>query len=213
MSYFYCNIRHRQRWGFVIYRTDYSSEEDWTKLKIMINTWSKDEYKTSEEATLIQSWQNHWWFDDQSQFDNPSVAQLRKHFKETWVPSLSERERSRGWPEQLMFFVVDKEVLDSVRPHSINLSEHCGEYPYIKAWDSDVPAADDSGYPGWMNVNVPTLLNLYETAIFVGAQDMRALRSRSTDYFSSQRVWVEDDHYGDQEEEIDAVSDAAEGSN
>ncbi|KAH0373849.1 hypothetical protein KCU65_g338, partial [Aureobasidium melanogenum] len=212
MSLLYCSIRHRQRWGFVIYRTDYSSQQDWTKLKVMINTWNKDEDKASEQATLIQSWQNHWWVDDQSQFENASVAQLRTHFKETWLPSLSERERSRCWPEHLMFFVVDKEVLDSVHPHSTDLSEHSGEYPYIKAWDSSHSVIDESGYPSWMNVRVPTLLDLYQTAVFVDAQEMRALRSRSTDYFSSQLVWMEDDHYGDQEEEVDAESDAEEGS-
>lgn len=107
-----------------------------------------------------------------------------------------------------MFFVVDNEVLNSVHSHSTNQSDHTGEYPYVKAWGSGPSVVDESGYPGWMNVRAPSLLDLYRTAIFVDAQDMRALRSKSTDYYSSQRVWLEDDHYGDQEEEIDILSDA-----
>lgn len=173
----------------------------------MINTWNMHAYKISGEATLIQSWQQHWWFDDKSQFDNASVAQLREHHKTTWLASLSEGERRRYRPEQLMFFVVDKEVLDSVRPHSTDLSEYQGDYPYLKAWDSNSPAADDGDYPGWMNVKVPVLRDLYEMAVFLDAETMRALRSRSTDYFNSYLVHMEDDHFGEQEEDIDAEDD------
>lgn len=58
-----------------------------------------------------------------------------------------------------------------------------------------------------MKTKLPEVLYLYELALSIDIKSMRALRSRSTEWFSRDLVWYDDDHYGDQEEEIDATDD------
>ncbi|KAH0346239.1 hypothetical protein KCU83_g7399, partial [Aureobasidium melanogenum] len=145
-----------------------------------------------------------WYFDDQSEFDGASIDYLRDHFQNTWFAGLSTEERRRIWPEHYMFLVVDKKALESVRPLEIEHPRfYFGEYPYCKVWDRDAPP-EDSDYPGWMKIRLPEVFYLYGLALQTDDKSMKALRSKSTDWFSRDLVWYEDDHYGEQEEDIDA---------
>jgi hypothetical protein len=40
MSFIYTQLRYRERWGFVIYRTDYTSEANWMNFTTILNTWT-----------------------------------------------------------------------------------------------------------------------------------------------------------------------------
>lgn len=161
-------------------------------------------------APIIYSWQKMWVFDDKSQFENASIANLRDHFQNTWFAGLSTEEQRRTWPEHHMFLVVDKEALDSARPLEVELPEfYFGEWPYCKVWDKDA-SAENNDYPGWMKIRLPEVFYLYELALSIDVKEMRALRSKSTEWFSRDLVWYNDDHYGDQEEEIDASDDEEE---
>ncbi|KAG9665005.1 hypothetical protein KCU95_g3131, partial [Aureobasidium melanogenum] len=205
MSAFYSELRNKQRWGFVIYRTDYSSEELWQKFKTIMQNWTMHIIRhRGSEAAVIHSWQKMWYFDNHNQFDGASIDYLRDHFQNNWYTGLSPEERRRTWPEHYMFLVVDQEALGSIRPLEIELPKfYFGEYSYCKVWDKDTPP-EDSDYPGWMKIRLPEVFHLYGLALQIDVKNMQVLRSRSTDWFSRDLVWYDDDHYGDQEEDIDA---------
>lgn len=114
-SLFFADVQFLKRWGFAIYRTDYSSEENWIKFTNMLDTWSSHVIKNKgpEEAPLIESWKQMWWMSDQDKFENASHGQLRQHFN-TWLDTLSTKERSITRPEHYMFLVVDKDILDII---------------------------------------------------------------------------------------------------
>jgi hypothetical protein len=94
-----------------------------------------------------------------------------------------------------MFIVADTEALNSIHGIEISLPKHYfGGYPYLKVWDKDAPEEDED-YPGWMKVRLPEVFYLYELALSVDVKSMRALRSRTTDWFSRDLVVYEDDAF------------------
>ncbi|KAI4846818.1 hypothetical protein E4T44_04853 [Aureobasidium sp. EXF-8845] len=115
MNGFWLKLRLKKRWGFVIYRIDYSSGADWTKFLEMYETFSDQGLPSSDDedgrrdAKLRRqmSWQNN-----KPQFDAATIAQLRLHFRE-WAAS-ENLLRQRESPELHMLMVVDKDVLDKV---------------------------------------------------------------------------------------------------
>ncbi|KAG9993071.1 hypothetical protein KCU78_g19080, partial [Aureobasidium melanogenum] len=114
-SLFFLDVRLNKRWGFVIYRTDYSSEEDWIKFIKMLETWCSPiiENKGPEEAPLIELWKQNWYMSDKDKFENATPSQLRQHFH-SWLATLSTKERNITLPEHYMFLVVDKNILDII---------------------------------------------------------------------------------------------------
>ncbi|KAI4724865.1 hypothetical protein E4T49_07405 [Aureobasidium sp. EXF-10728] len=195
----FLSLQNKQRWGFVVYRTDYSSERDWTKFQTMLNTWTLrffDE-KKPEEVSLIHAWQQMWYFDDESQFENASIEQLREHYRGAWLSSLPSEERDDKWPEQQLFLVADKEVLDHVGHFHVELTRNpLGEYPFIKAFDKYAPKPGDD-YPAWMKVKIPAVFYLYEVPLHLGTKSMRALRPRDTDWFKRDDCYYPEDTYAD----------------
>jgi hypothetical protein len=108
----------------------------------------------------------------------------------------------RVLPEHYIFLVVDDEVLDSVRPHSTDIDEHKGEFPFVKAVDGNAEAEGrGDGYPGCMKVKIPSVFTLYVAALDTEVQNMRAVCPRTTEWFSRDRVWLDDHNWLDDEEE------------
>jgi hypothetical protein len=195
-------VRHRKRWGFVVHRTDYSSEENWAKLKNILNTWTMMmiKNKPTEEAAQLHSWQQMWWFDDQNQFDNASIEQLREHYNNSWSAGLTAEQREGALPETLLFLVADKEVLDNVRPFHVELTQNPpGESPYVKAFDKHPPMPEND-YPAWMEVSLPAVSYLYELSLCMDITSMRALRSRDTDLFKRDDCLYAEYTYADVED-------------
>lgn len=62
MSNYTTILWRRQRWGFVIYRTDYSSKADWTKFLAMFKTWALHGFPGPqlENGRLARSCQHHY---------------------------------------------------------------------------------------------------------------------------------------------------------
>jgi hypothetical protein len=103
-----------------------------------------------------------------------------------------------------MFLVVDKEALDSGHPLNVELPKHYfGEYPWLTVWDKQEPQEEESGYPGWMKIRLPEVFYLYELALSVDIKSMRALRSKSTDWFSRDLVIYEDDAFATEDRDED----------
>jgi hypothetical protein len=196
MSAFYSELINKERWGFAIYRTDYTSEESWQNFTLMLqaHTMKIIQNKGPRLSPIIHSWQKMWWFDDWAKFENASLQDLRSHF-DSWLTSLSPEEKRRPWPEHYMFLVVDTEALNSTHGIEVELPKHYfGEYPYLMVWDKSAPEGDED-YPGWMKIRLREVFYLYELALSVDVKSMRALRSRSTDWFSRDLVVYEDDAY------------------
>jgi hypothetical protein len=176
---FMSRMRQKQRWGFVVFRTDYTSDADWAKFLEMYRLWPQEvlEFEGAQRAALITSWEQMWWMDDRSKYENASIAVLREHYR-TWLVGLDRRVL---WPEQYMFLVVDAEVMERVRemdviPQRLPREQH----PFVKVFDADAPSESDS-YPGWMKLSLCAVYYLYDKALEF--RKMRELCVRHSNWF------------------------------
>lgn len=179
---FTLQIRHKERWGWVIYRTDYSSDEDWAKFREMFATWTTVGCPPADWAVgrTVRAWQQMWWQDDKNQFENASVEDLRGHFLE-WLATLEHKETQITCPEHYMFMVVDREVLQNIHAQNPEIDNTVrDEDPYVKAYDSN-SSINDNGYPGWMKVALDHFYSLYFEGL--SHTSMRGLRSRCSEWF------------------------------
>lgn len=116
---------------------------------------------------------------DSSQSDGASIEQLRQHFRAR--VSSQDFAGQMAWPESYRFMVVDKDVLDKIRPLDSELEFLPWEHQfYVKAIDRDCPCEDED-YPGWMRFSLASVFNVYQMAL--DHQNMRGLRSRHTDWY------------------------------
>lgn len=110
------NRNHYDTWGFVIYRTDYDSDELWSRCKHIITTNAKEQIEDSDAPEVVQSltWT---FFDDRVAFQGASKAELRMHFNQ-WALDNWQLEQPRGeimeTPRYQYFVEVDRDVLDSM---------------------------------------------------------------------------------------------------
>lgn len=150
----------------------------------MFETWTLHGLPplTLEHGRVTKSWQQMYWMNDKSQFDGATVDQLREHFR-GWAAS----QKLRGqitWPETYMFMVVDKDVLDNIRPQNPELDFlPRNEDPYLKAFDRYYPNEGED-YPGWMKVDLVSLFDVYRKGL--NLESMRGLRFRHSDWFRCQ---------------------------
>jgi hypothetical protein len=177
---FESKMRLKQRWGFVVFRTDYSSDTDWAKFMGMYRIWSQYvlEDEGARRAALINSWEQMWWMDDRVKYENASMATLREHYQ-TWLAGLEDRRLS--WPEHEMFLVVDAEVMERVRAmNAVLLQLPREQHPFVKVFDADALSVSDD-YPGWMKLSLGEFYYLYDKALTF--HKMRGLRAKHTDWF------------------------------
>ncbi|CAD0090074.1 unnamed protein product [Aureobasidium vineae] len=181
MSAFVTRLLRKQRWAFAIYRTNYPSEADWTKFLAMFATWPLHEFPSTklEYGRLVRSWQQHYWMNDKLRFDGATIDQLRQHFQ-TWVASQDFGDQL-VWPESYMFLVVDKDVLDNIRPQNPERDfMPRDEAPYVKAFDKYCPNEGEE-YPDWMKLALVSLRDVYSRGM--DFENMRGLRSRHSDWY------------------------------
>lgn len=179
---FTLQLQHKKRWGYVIYRTDYSSEENWTKFLSMFSTWTASDFPPEDWVVgqTVRSWQQMWWMDDKTKFEDASVETLRSHFSSS-LATQDPKTRQITFPEHYMFLVVDHEVLQDIqRQNPVKDRHYREEPPYVKAYDSDL-SLDDPKYPGWMKVELTAFYALYYEGM--KHESMRALRSRYSEWF------------------------------
>jgi hypothetical protein len=177
---FESKMRLKQRWGFVIFRTDYSSDADWAKFMATYRNWSQHvlEDEGARRAALINSWEQMWWMDDRAKYENASTATLREYYH-TWLAGLEDRRLL--WPEHKMFLVVDAEVMERIRAMEAVLHQLPREqHPFVKVFDTDAPSESDD-YSGWMKLSLGEFYYLYDKALTF--HKMRELRAKHTDWF------------------------------
>lgn len=70
-SKFMSLLRIKKRWGFVIFRTDYSSDAGWTKFIELYKICPQYELEAygPQRAALISSHEQMWWMDDQAEYE------------------------------------------------------------------------------------------------------------------------------------------------
>ena len=89
-------------WGFVIYRTTYDSNEDWTEFIRRLRWWTTDsmEFYGGLDVLERMAWTV---FDDRKQFDGADTAAVRRHFLD-WAETavLSEQQDADGNPPVAM---------------------------------------------------------------------------------------------------------------
>ena len=89
-------------WGFVIYRTTYDSDEDWTELIRRLRWWTTDsmEFYGGLDVLERMAWTV---FDDRKQFDGADTAAVRRHFLD-WAETavLSEQQDADDNPPVAM---------------------------------------------------------------------------------------------------------------
>jgi hypothetical protein len=190
MGGFTTTLWDKRRWGFAVYRTDYSSEADWTKFLAVYKTHSRHGLPSQEleDGRLCNAWHLSYWMNDKAQFEGATPDQLRQHFQ-AWISS-QDFEGRLAWHESYMFMVVDKEVLDKTRSLDPNKLEFLpwDRKPYVKALDKDRPNEGED-YPGWMKVSLVSIFDLYQKGL--DYDNMRGLRSRHTDWYRGRIPEVE----------------------
>jgi hypothetical protein len=207
---FESKMRLKQRWGFVIFRTDYSSDADWAKFMETYRVWSQYSIKVegAQRAARVNSWEQMWWMDDRAKYENASTTTLREHYH-TWLAGLEDRHLV--WPEHKMFLVVDAEVMERVRAMDAVIQQLPREqHPFVKVVDIDAPSESDD-YPGWMKLSLGEFYYLYDDALMV--RNMRVLRAKHTDWFDRdappcQRYLVESDDSDSSASDDEVVSQA-----
>lgn len=165
MGGFTTTLWDKRRWGFAVYRTGNSSEADWTKFLAIYETYSLYGFPSQEleDGRLSKSWHLPYWMNDKAQFEGATIEQLRQHFR-SWISSQNFEGRL-AWSESYMFIVVDKDVLDKIRPLNPELDFLPWERkPFVKAVDKDSPNEDED-YPGWMKVSLVSMFDVYQKGL------------------------------------------------
>lgn len=80
-------------WGYVIYRTTYESEADWTEFMRRLRAWTEDGMEICNGQDVLD--QMAWTiFDDRERFDGADVATIRRHFR-AWAETAAQSEQPR----------------------------------------------------------------------------------------------------------------------
>lgn len=199
MSSKFMNVMpEKQGWGFVIFRTDYSSDADWTNFMELYRECPQSVLSAcgTQTATLISSYEQMWWMDDQAMYENASVNTLREHHR-AWLAAMDTKIRRYNYPEYHMFLVVDAEVMERVRQtiNAVYKDLPLEQHPFVKVFDAEAPSESVSdGYPGWMKMRLGGIYYLYEKAL--ESWGMRELCAKHT-------VWFERDAHSDQTYYVD----------
>jgi hypothetical protein len=80
-------------WGYVIYRTTYENDTDWTEFMRRLRAWAEDAMDTCNGQDVLD--QMTWTvFDDKELFDGADVMTIRRHFR-AWTETAVHSEQPR----------------------------------------------------------------------------------------------------------------------
>ncbi|KAK5127300.1 hypothetical protein LTR08_004438 [Meristemomyces frigidus] len=136
-----------QIWGWVIYRSDYNSEDDWQEFLSRLRMSIEKTLGRCGGLDMLPSL-NHKVFEDRNLFDGVDAATIREHFR-VWAATASEQEQGGKGParsQRYQFCMqVDTEALHSVvheaPPPEREDTKNKGWVKLI--WKDWEPAADD----------------------------------------------------------------------
>lgn len=109
-----------RRWGFVIYRCTYSSQEKWDKFMGLVKKHARDYF---EEWRMDHVYDSLSWtiIEDADNLDGADIVKTSRRFKD-WADSQGKQEMEGSefsntwgcWPRCNYFMHVDEESLESV---------------------------------------------------------------------------------------------------
>ncbi|KAJ5323141.1 hypothetical protein N7452_011430 [Penicillium brevicompactum] len=157
-------------WGFVIYRTTYSTESDtlFPDAIRFIEGCIKEEFfeETKQFSTNEPNeiWAKHrsTIVQDPAQFDGASLETIRAHF-EAWVDAQDMRD---SWTKWRMCMIIDEESLQTLKGAPIETLEDGSldadkELRYVKVLEA-FPIVDKYDiFPGWMKCWPYVLFDLW----------------------------------------------------
>lgn len=134
-------------WGWVIYRNDCTSEEDWQEFIRRLRVGIEKTLKFFDGLNMLSSL-DYQVFEDRNLFDGVDAATIREHFR-VWAATASDQEQGTGtgWSQRYLFCIqVDSDALYSVVHNHVS-SEDSGygkNRGWVKlVWTDWEPAADD----------------------------------------------------------------------
>lgn len=92
-----------EKWGWVVYRTDYSDDQKWEKFKEEINRRSRVDLITSTDAPGMAERLDWVFLEDKDTLDGASVAQLRQLFRD-WADKTMKLENPEAEGHELSYF-------------------------------------------------------------------------------------------------------------
>lgn len=111
-----------EKWGWVIYRTDYNDDEAWVKFKDIIETESRDHLMSCGDAPGLDERLEWVFIEDRMTLDGATIEQLRALFK-PWadeaakgeLPSADDFTKDIGRNARYDYFIrADGEAIQSV---------------------------------------------------------------------------------------------------
>jgi len=118
-----------KKWGFLVYRCDYSSDEDWTRFLWILQTRVKEELQCLQATGLLSPFEMTAK-EDKDILNGASVDKVREHFW-AWVNSDEAEEELRDAPYGPFRYArytycvyVDAGVIDSVVKRALQPPKH-----------------------------------------------------------------------------------------
>jgi hypothetical protein len=121
------------RWGFVVFRCTYSSQEKWDKFIALVKEHAHDEFEWRRMEHVHDSLA--WTIiEDAETLDGADIAETSRRFEE-WVGGQGKQEMQGSvltdswhyWPRYTYFIHVDEESLESVVDDA-KAREECGYF-------------------------------------------------------------------------------------
>lgn len=144
-------------WGFVIYRTTYDSDADWTEFIARLRFRMDDTFEWVDGQNILQNF-SLTVFDDREQFDGASTQAVRQHFLQWSVASYRDEQRSTG------------EQGSEASPPSRTLLGRSPRYRYAVAVDAESPrsVAREAAAPAELDVSTTGWVKLIDKSWYLG---------------------------------------------
>lgn len=131
-------------WGWIIYRSDYTSEENWQEFLLRFRVRIEKALGCFGGLDMLSSLDYHI-FEDPAAFSGVDAATIRSHFR-IWAATAADREQGAGpaRSQRYQFCIqVDSDALQSIlhAPASLSFRQNMGWVKLI--WKDWEPAEDD----------------------------------------------------------------------
>ncbi|KAJ5127412.1 hypothetical protein N7448_008191 [Penicillium atrosanguineum] len=157
-------------WGYVIYRTTYTTESDTAfphairyieaclKGEFFTEVTQQPRYRNNDVPAYVWSKYQSTIIEDPTQFDGASLEMVRAHF-EAWVNGQGKRD---NFNKYRVCLIIDEESLQTLKDAPVENAENDDELRFVKALEA-FPIVDSlDTFPGWMKCWTQTMWFLWE---------------------------------------------------
>ncbi|CAD0109395.1 unnamed protein product [Aureobasidium uvarum] len=149
-------------WGFVIYRTTYEDDTDWTEFMRRLRYWTMDNMKfyNGQDVLDRMTWTI---FDNRERFDGADVSTIRQHFR-NWAEKAARAEQQQ--PEE----ADDKLPSMGRSPRYRYCIQVDADALKSAVYDAPPPPDFDKDKQGWVNLIDKDWLPRSKNPIYAGRQ-------------------------------------------